>query len=155
MREPGHCTCYQRDRTENLDEEMNSLEIGKLVIICVHADTEKQAGVSPVYNFIVPELVFGSVLMPERSQGGIPRQSWIDTSGLVGRLSGALPHVAGPVAAWSVYLIAGMPLGNPTHFLVVVVRHIPLGQPGLALTILQTVIRREQRRQEERPPARG
>ena len=57
MRELGHCTCYQRDRTENLDEEMNSLEIGELVIICVHADTEKQARVSPVNNFVVPELV--------------------------------------------------------------------------------------------------
>jgi len=41
MREPGHFTCYQGNRTENLDEEMNSLKIGKLVIVGVYADTEK------------------------------------------------------------------------------------------------------------------
>ena len=112
MREPGHSTCYQGNRTENLDKEMDSLKIGKLVIVGVYADTKEQAGVSPVDNFVVPELVSRSAFVYERGQGAIPRQSWIDTSGLVGRLSGAPPHVAGPRAVGSVSPIAGTPPGN-------------------------------------------
>ena len=91
---------------------MDGFEIGKFVVISVHADAEEQAGVSPVDDFIVPELVSGLVPMSERSQGGIPRQSSIDTSGPGARLSGGLPHEAGPTAGGLVSLIAGMPPDN-------------------------------------------
>jgi len=91
---------------------MNSFEISKLVIISVYADTEKQAGISPIDNFVVPELVSRLVFTSERSEGSIPQQSWTDTSGLVGRLPGALPHVSGPIVEGSGTLIAGVPPGN-------------------------------------------
>jgi hypothetical protein len=75
---------------------MNSFEIGKFVVISVHTNAEKQASISPVDNFVVPELVPRLAFMFERSQGGTPRQNWIDTSGLVGQLYDVLPHAAEP-----------------------------------------------------------
>ena len=36
---------------------MNSFEISKFVVISVHTDAEEQASISPVNNFVVPELV--------------------------------------------------------------------------------------------------
>ena len=100
------------NRTENLDEEMNSFEISKLVVVSVYADTEEQAGISPVDNFVVPELASKSALVTERSHGGIPQQSSIDTSGPAGRLSDAPPHVAGPTVKGSVSPMTGMLPGN-------------------------------------------
>jgi hypothetical protein len=35
---------------------MNGFEIGKFVIIGVNADAEEETGVSPVDDFVVPEL---------------------------------------------------------------------------------------------------
>lgn len=35
---------------------MNGFEIGKFVVIGVYTNTEEQASVSPVDNFVVPEL---------------------------------------------------------------------------------------------------
>ena len=35
---------------------MNGFEIGKFVIIGINTDAEEEAGVSPVDNFVVPEL---------------------------------------------------------------------------------------------------
>lgn len=99
-------------RTENLDEEMNSFEISKFIVIGIHADTEEQAGVSPVDDLVVPELASRSALVMERSHGGIPRQSSIGTFGPVGRLSGALPRVAGPVVEGSASQMAGVLPGN-------------------------------------------
>ena len=37
---------------------MNGLEIGKFVIIGVNADAEEKAGVSPIDNLVVSELVY-------------------------------------------------------------------------------------------------
>ena len=96
MRNLGRRMRYQGNRTEDLDEQMDSFEIGKFVIIGVYTDAEEQAGISPVDNFVVPELVFRLAFMSERSQGGAPRRNSIDISGLVGPLSDALPHVAVP-----------------------------------------------------------
>ena len=84
MREPDHSTCYQDNRTENLDEEMNSLKIGKFVIVGVYADTEKQAGVSPVDNFVVSELVSRSASMCMWMR---PR-TYLDKVGLILLVSG-------------------------------------------------------------------
>jgi hypothetical protein len=75
---------------------MNSFEIGKFIVISVHTNAEEQAGISPVDDFVVPELVPRLAFASERSQEGTPRQNWIDTSGLVGQLYGVLPHVAEP-----------------------------------------------------------
>ena len=75
---------------------MNSFEISKFIVIGVYTEAEEQAGVSPIDNFVVPELVYRLAFTSERSQGSAPRQNWIDTSGLVGQLSDALPHVAEP-----------------------------------------------------------
>lgn len=75
---------------------MDSFEIGKFVVVSVYTDAEEQASVSPVDNFIVPELVSRLASVPERGQGGTPRQNWIDTSGLAGQLSDVLPHVVEP-----------------------------------------------------------
>jgi hypothetical protein len=36
---------------------MNGFKIGEFIIVGVDADAEKQASVSPVHNFVVPELV--------------------------------------------------------------------------------------------------
>ena len=85
MREPDHSTCYQDNRTENLDEEMNSLKIGKFVIVSVYADTEKQAGVSPVDNFVVPKLVSRSASIRVWMR---PRTSYLDKVGLILLVSG-------------------------------------------------------------------
>ena len=60
--ESGQQNASSRDRTENFDEEVNSLEIRKFVIIGIDADAEKQACISPVDNFVIPELVYWSAL---------------------------------------------------------------------------------------------
>ena len=44
---------------------MYCLEIGKLVIICIHAYAEKEASVSPVDDLVIPELE--SIYLRERS----------------------------------------------------------------------------------------
>lgn len=96
-----------------------------------------------------------STLRFDRSHGGIPRQSSIGTSGLVGQLLDALPHVAGPTVEVSASPITGCRLETAAHFLVVVVGYIPFGQPGLALTVLQMAVRGEKRRGEKSSPGRG
>lgn len=76
---------------------MDSFEISELVVIIVYTDAEEEASISPIDDFVVPELGSRSVFISGRSQGGPPRRNWIDISGLAGRLSDALPHVAEPV----------------------------------------------------------
>jgi len=75
---------------------MNGFEVGKFIVISVHTNAEEQASISPVDNFVVPELALRLAFMPGLDQGSTPRQNWIGTSGLVGRLYDALPHAAEP-----------------------------------------------------------
>jgi len=75
---------------------MNSFKIGKFVVIGVHTNAEEEAGISPVDNLVVPELVSRLVSMSKCGQRDIPRQNLIDISDLVGQLSDVLPRVAGP-----------------------------------------------------------
>ena len=41
---------------ENLDEEVNGLEEGELVVVCVNAGAEEEAGVPPVDDLVVAKL---------------------------------------------------------------------------------------------------
>lgn len=41
---------------QDLDEEVDGLQIRQLVVVGVYARAEEQAGVSPVYDLVVPEL---------------------------------------------------------------------------------------------------
>ena len=75
---------------------MNGFKIGKFIIVCIDADAEKQASISPVYNLVVSELGYGSAPQSGCGRRSTPRQSLIGTSGLVGQLSGALLHVTEP-----------------------------------------------------------
>jgi len=96
VRNLGHWVRFRGNRTENLHEQMDSFEISKFVVVSVYTDAEKQAGISPVDNFVVPELVSRLAFTSERSQEGTPQRNSIDAFGLVGQLSGELPHVAVP-----------------------------------------------------------
>ena len=59
--------------TENLYEEMNGLQIRQLVVVCVHTYTEEQAGVTPVHDLVVTELL-------RRLESGLAAtQSWFRT----------------------------------------------------------------------------
>lgn len=75
---------------------MDSFEISKLVVIIVYTNAEEEASISPIDDFVVPELTSRLAFISERSQRGPPRRNWIDISGLAGRLSDALPRVAEP-----------------------------------------------------------
>lgn len=44
-----------KESVENLNKEVYSLEVSELVIVCVNAGTEEEAGVSPVYDAVVAE----------------------------------------------------------------------------------------------------
>jgi hypothetical protein len=104
---------------------MNGFKIGKFVIVGVDADAEKQASISSVHNFVVPELVCWLASGSKCSQRSTPQQNLTDTSGLVGQLLYAPPHVTEPTSEreelrWSVSCI-----GPAAHFLIVVVRYIP------------------------------
>lgn len=41
---------------EDLDEEVDGLEVGELVVVCVDADAEEEAGVAAVDDLVVAEL---------------------------------------------------------------------------------------------------
>lgn len=41
---------------ENLDEEVDGLEVGELVVVCVDAGAEEEAGVAAVDDLVVAEL---------------------------------------------------------------------------------------------------
>lgn len=41
---------------EDLDEEVDALEVGQLVVVGVDARAEEEAGVPPVHDLVVPEL---------------------------------------------------------------------------------------------------
>lgn len=56
----------RENRTEDLDKQVNSFEICEFVIIGINTDAEEKAGISPIDNFVVPELVCGSASMPGR-----------------------------------------------------------------------------------------
>ena len=43
-------------RTENLHKKMNGFEICEFVVVGINANTEEQAGISPVYNLVIAEL---------------------------------------------------------------------------------------------------
>ncbi len=55
---------------EHLDEEVDGLEVGQLVVVRVDARAEEQAGVPPVHDLVVPELheVRLVLLVPRRDQ---------------------------------------------------------------------------------------
>lgn len=45
-----------KEGVEDLDEEVNGLEVGELVVVCVHADAKEEAGVAAVDDFVVAKL---------------------------------------------------------------------------------------------------
>lgn len=49
-------THIPKEAIQDLDEEMYSLEICQLVIVCVDADAEEEACVAPVDDLVVAEL---------------------------------------------------------------------------------------------------
>ena len=50
-----------QSRTEDLDEEVDSLQIRKLVIVRINADAEEEAGVATINDFVVPKLLWRRV----------------------------------------------------------------------------------------------
>lgn len=88
------------ERIENLDEKVDGLEICKLVVVGVDADTEEQTGVASVDNLHGTEL---------------------DEIGLVLLVAGRYQPVH---------------LALDPDLLLVAVRRVPFGEPGLALAVL-------------------
>jgi len=46
-----------KEGVEGLDKEVNELEVGQLVIVCVHTEAEEEAGVALVNDLVVAELI--------------------------------------------------------------------------------------------------
>ena len=56
-----------KEAVQHLDEEMDGLEVGELVVVGVDAGAEEQAGVAPVDDLVVAELdEVGLVLLVAR-----------------------------------------------------------------------------------------
>lgn len=85
---------------ENLDEEVDGLEVGELVVVCVDAGAEEEAGVAAVDDLVVAEL---------------------DEVGLVLLVAGGDEAVH---------------LALELDLLVVAEGGVPLGEAGLALSVL-------------------
>jgi len=45
-----------KERVQHLDKEVDRLEIGELVVVCVDARAKEESGVPPVDDLVVPEL---------------------------------------------------------------------------------------------------
>ena len=87
--------------TENLDEQMDGLQVCELVVVCVHANAEKETSVSPVNDLVVPELKHHALFTQhvrnlDRTKNA-PRRSSTDTSGPSARLACAPLPADGPV----------------------------------------------------------
>ncbi len=56
-----------KEGVEDLDEEVDGLEVGELIVICVDADAKEEAGVAAVDDFVVAKLdKVGLVLLVAR-----------------------------------------------------------------------------------------
>ena len=87
--------------TENLYKEMNGFQICQFVVIRIHAYAEEQAGVTPVDNLVVAELVRVTTAQTTTHVTGVPRgytprQSWIGISGRGVLQADAPRHANGP-----------------------------------------------------------
>ena len=90
-----------KEGIEDLDEEVDGLEVGELVVVRVDADAEEQAGVSAIDDLVVPELdvrrrPLGQTACRENGDGDAPRRSWTGTSGPLELLACALHPVDEP-----------------------------------------------------------
>lgn len=43
-------------RTKDLDKQVYGLQVSKLVVICIDAHTEEEAGIATIYNLVISEL---------------------------------------------------------------------------------------------------
>jgi hypothetical protein len=77
---------------EDLDEEVDGLEVGQLVVVGVDAGAKEEAGVPPVHNLVVAELYkVGLVLLIARGYEAVDLYVWNKEgiiSGIVGRKMG-------------------------------------------------------------------
>ena len=80
---------------------MYRLQVRQFVVVGVHANAEEEASVSAVHNLVVAELRAQSGERPLMRRGrDVLRQSWIDTSGLVGLLADGPHHANEPGSLW-------------------------------------------------------
>lgn len=44
------------ERTEDLDEQVDGLQVRQLIVVRIDTDAEEQTSISPVHDLVVPEL---------------------------------------------------------------------------------------------------
>ena len=87
--------------TKDFDEQVNCFQVRQFIVVRVHTHAEEQAGVTPVDNLVVAELVRVTTAQTTTHVTGVPRgytprQSWIGISGRGVLPAGAPRHANGP-----------------------------------------------------------
>lgn len=115
-----------KEAVQHLDEQVDRLEVGQLIVVGIDADAEKETSISPIDDLVVAVLQSGRQRIV-----GWTRSQW---------LSRCPPS---PTHLDKVALILLIPRGYKSmhlslqpHLLIVVHRHIVLGQACLALPVL-------------------
>jgi hypothetical protein len=89
------CTRTRALRTEDLNKEMNRLQVGQFVVICVNTYAEEEASIATVYNLVIPELQDEMVSLGLKGNRDVqpPQRSLTGISGRVQLLPDEPPHV--------------------------------------------------------------